>query len=527
MRTSSRVLLNTATSWAARVVTGAVSVLLVPFLLTMLGREGYGLIALIGVIVSVAGVADLGVRAAMSRQLAEQVARGDRQRFNELISSGAFFYVGVGLACAAACAILAPMLNDVFRVPEGLRAEGLFLIRWYGAAAILLSFVLPIYEAVLTSNQRFDLSNNIATVMGLVRAGCVFVVLYLTNSGLYGWVAAMMIPTVLHPLVSRHYARRVWPDLRIRYECVRREAFGSLFSLGGRLLLLRLTGLLSVHADPLVLTTILGPAAVALYRPATALSTMFHPLVESLADQLHPLATSLHTADRVADLQAVLLRGTRYTMLMAVPVCVILGVFAHPITTVWLADTLGRDCAVTGTVLLCWALIDLFNYAAGSQWPVLLGMNRLGFVIWTQLPSGILNVVASVLLVKYTALGVVGVALPTLVIGALRRPVLAVYTATVVGVPPLEYLRASYARPLIVLLILTAAAGAMRLAFALDSLPALAAASCGVGLIWAVLCWFVGFNAQDRLSLVSLWQRTLGAATRRMRPSEGDEGFSA
>jgi len=520
MQTSSRILLNTATNWAARLTTAVVSLLLVPFLLQILGKQAYGLIALVGVIVSMTAIADLGLRGAMSRQLAEQVARKDTQRFNELFSSGVLYFAMVGTIGAAACFMLTPLLARAFNVSDDLFPDAVFLIRWFGSASILFSFLLPACNAVLVANNRFDVPNNIGTVIGLAQGLTIFGVLATTGAGLRGWAAVMLTSMALQVLLSWRFARKIWPDLRLRWSYVRRDAFASLFSLGGKLFLLQLTGLLAVHADPIILTRILGPASVALYRPAAILSTSFQGFVNALSEQLHPLATAYHTTERLKELQSILLRGTRYTLLMGIPVCVLLGIFAEPITRVWLSRSLGDEYRITAMVLGGWALIDLATYAAGSQWPVLLGMNRLNFVIWTQLPSAVVNIVVSVILVRYTTLGVVGVVVPTVVIGLLRRPVMVVYTAMVVGLRPREYFVQSYLRPLLVLLVLAAAAGCIMAVAPPRTLMGLLTASALIGALWVACCWLLGFDEQDRRSFRELLVRVRTAAVRGARSRE-------
>ncbi|MBA7714540.1 hypothetical protein ES703_123566 [subsurface metagenome] len=450
----------------------------------------------------------------MGRHLAEQVATENTQRFNELVSTGLLGNLAIGSSLASMCFIFAPFLTQPFKVPEVLEAQAVFLIRWYGSISILFSFILPIYTATITSNNRFDLQNYITTSLGVLRGVLIFAILGLTGTGLYGWAGVMLVSRAILILVTRHFARGVWPELKVSFKYVRRDAFGVLLSLGGILFLLQLTSLLSQHADPIILTTILGPAAVALYKPGLILVVAAQPLVKALVDQLHPLATGYHTTGHSRELQSILIRGTRYTLLMAIPVCVVLGVFAHPITKIWLFSSLGNDYRITAWVLSGWALIAFFNYASGAQWPVLLGMRRLKFVVWTQLPLAVVNIIVSIFLVRYTSLGVVGVVVATVIIGMIRRPVLVVYTALVVGLRPREYFMQSYFRPLLVLLIHTAIAMVIRFGIHIDRLMVLAMCVVFVGICWLGLCWWVGFDKNDRQSIRALLARIFNTLVR-------------
>jgi len=500
VQVSQRIAWNAVTNWVAMVVHAAVGLVLVPFLLGRLGTEGYGLAAIAGVVLSFTAMADLGLRAALSRHLAEQVALNNTRRFNELASTALVLYLTIGTALATACVLAAEPLARALRVSDALLPDAVFLVRWYSSVSILLSFLSPLFAAVVISNNRFDLRNYIMTGTGLLRGAFLFAVLGLTDTGLYGWAVVGIAATALQVGLLVIAARRLWPTMEMRLRHVRWDAAKVLASLGGSLFVLQWTNTLSVQSDPIVLTAFLGPSAVALYAPALAVAGSVRPVVQTLTQQLHPLATGLHATGQRERLQAILLRGTRYTLLMGVCACVLLGVFAGPIIQVWLGRRLGPEYLVTVQVLVAWVIVDLFNYAAGSQWPVLVGMRRLRFLLWMELSLGILNLLSSIVLVGYTSLGVVGVVIPTVVIGILRRPIVAVYVARVCGLTAGRYFLESYLRPIAVLTMLTAAAFGLRWAIGPASWISLGACAAALGVAWAGLAWGFGLTSADRAS---------------------------
>jgi O-antigen/teichoic acid export membrane protein len=286
----------------------------------------------------------------------------------------------------------------------------------------------------------------------------------------------------------------------------RRDAVIELCSLGSYLSVLQLAQALGIYADPFILTAILGPSAVALYRAGTALPSRIQPFVR-VADQLHPFATAYHVSAQRTRLQETLVRGTRYTLLLGILPCVVLGVFAEPIARFWLARSLGPDYRLAARVLACWSVVELLVYTAGAQWPVLVAMKKLGFVVRLSLPLAVLNLAASACLVAWTPLGVVGAVVATIVIGVISRPIMIVYTARACGLSPMAYVRGAYLGPLVVLMALGAwATTLLRLGVA-DTLPGLAAAILGTGVAWLALTWCLGCTREDRRSFRDLGRR--------------------
>jgi O-antigen/teichoic acid export membrane protein len=513
VHTTSRIIINVLTNWVSVGIQALIGLLLVPFLLRHLGKEAYGLTTLVGVIIGFTVLADLGLRLALGRQLTEQVAKKDFKRYNELACTGLLLFVSIGLICVSVCVMLAPMLVNFFKLSPALRSEAIFLIRWYGSASILLSFTAPVFGAIITSMNRFDLVNIRQIGFSILTGIAYFLVLGLTGTGIFGWAVVSLVSSVCSCLILLVMARRVFPPLDLRLRHFRPEAVGSLFSIGGYMYALQLTNVLSVQANPLIITSFFGPSGVALFTPGGSLPTQVRPLVTALVDQLHPVTTAYYVTGHLKELQDLLIRGTKYTVLISIPVCVVLAVFAIPFMRLWLEPSLGSDYRIPAFVMMCWAVADLFNYASGTQWPVLLGTKRLKFWVWTQIPAGILNIALAFFLVAYTRLGIVGVMVATVLICILRRPILIVHTAHVCGMSAWRYFTEAYGRPLGVLLLVGLAATVIHFTFRPTTWFQLLGCVGGVGILWIPLSWWGGFDREDRQTTM----RILGKALNKFR----------
>ena len=518
VRTSSRIAFNQVVGWAASLTQVVVGLLMVPFLIGSLGQEGFGLISLLAVLVSMSALADFGLRTALERHLAEQVANGRHQRFKELLSSALILMAGAGLLAGLGVVVLAPWLAEWFGLSPAVARDGVALIRCYGGLAIPLSFVIPVYAAVLTAHGRFDLLSGLYGLTTVVQALALVIVLGLTTLGLYGWLVVSLGDHLLRLLLLRHVGLRQAPNARTSARLFKRDAVGELFSLGWSVSAPQLAKALGAHANSFVLATVLGPAAVAVYRAGTVLPSRIQPLM-SLADQLHPFATAYHASGQATRLRETLIRGTRYTLLLGILPCVVLGVFAEPIARFWLARSLGPDYRVAAQVMAGWSVVELIAYSGGAQWPVLLAMKRLRFLVWASLPMAVLNVAVSICLVVWTSLGVNGVVVATIVIGMIWRPILIVYTARACGLDPMAYVRQAYLGPVGVVAALGSWAWLLLGLGVADSLPGLVAVVLATGLVWLALVWYVGSTQEDRDSFRQLAKRLTATIGSRSSPA--------
>jgi len=504
VRVSTRIAVNQITRWGATLFRGLIALAMVPFLIRALGKDGYGVIVLLIAVVAICVMADLGLRTALGRHLAEELARGEQRRFNGLFSAAVYVALAAGLSVGLMWGLLAPSFIPLFNVPSLVAAEAQSVIRWYGAIAIPLSFLLPVYAAVIFASGRSDAVDGVTAGTAVLQAIGLVIVLGLSGGGLSGWALVTAGELLLRLLILRYVGQRLVPFALTKLSLVRRDVIRSLFSASAYPFMLQLMYAATIYSDPLVLATILGPSAVAIYRAGTALPMRIQPLF-SIADQLQPFAVAYYATERASKLQDLLIRGTRYTALLGVLPCAVLGIFSEPITRFWLSGALGSDYRSAGHVLAGWVIVELLTTTAGgAQWPVFLAVNKLRFLTWSQIPFVVLNLAVSIILVASTSVGLLGVVIGTIVAALIRRPMLIIYAARACGLSTRTYVMEAYTRPAIVLVVLAAVASSwLQLGFA-ESVPGLVAGAAVTAFAWLLAVWCLGLTATDRRDVRSM-----------------------
>jgi Na+-driven multidrug efflux pump len=191
--------------------------------------------------------------------------------------------------------------------------------------------------------------------------------------------------------------------------------------------------------------------------------------------------------------------------------CALVISLADPLCEVWLGRALGGQHAICATLLKIQALTNLGAFAAGTQWPVLLGMKRTAFASYGRLALAVLNIASSWVLVRYTELGVVGVIIPTMVIELAWRPLLAHHVCRVLGIRVADYFRASYWRPLLSGSLVALAGFSLTLAVRLNTIERLAIAAFFLTVVGAVSAWSIGLSQPERRSSISSLRPLAGA----------------
>src|SRR5207302_11035580 len=96
-----RAKLAISTSLVSRIVTTAVSFVVLPISVRYLGNEGYGLMTTITAVVGWLQFTNMGIGLGLQHALIDEVAKGNKQAQKELISTTFFSLFGIGLVLFA------------------------------------------------------------------------------------------------------------------------------------------------------------------------------------------------------------------------------------------------------------------------------------------------------------------------------------------------------------------------------------------------------------------------------------------
>jgi O-antigen/teichoic acid export membrane protein len=453
--TKRQIITNTLTGWLAVGCRLVIALVMVPFLLKVLGKDGYGLVGLMGVITSFSLVADLGLRQALGRELSEKVAKGDSAGFRTLSATALALYLVIAATLIVVGWVLAPWFVTVFKVSDAYKHDAVWILRLYGSVSVLLSFITPIFTAGLQSFLRFDALNMSQTLTGIVSGALLFVCLSLIKANpLYVWAAVSLAMALVDLLIQWALYRKWCFEGQLSLLHVDFREIKSLFELGGYMYVLQLTNALEERSAPLVVSYFFGTVGVALYQSGARLSQMIGPVVLTLSTQVHPLTTRFHVLNQQDKQRRTLVLGTRYTLLFGLMFCAGIILFSEPFCRLWLSSALGNDYVTVVSVMKLWAVVSVIDYAGAMHWPTLLGMKKLRFVMLLMVPSSILSIAVSIYMVGFTGWGIPGVLAAAILTGLVRRPIVTWYVSKLTGLSLREYIRSAYVPPSILFVLL-------------------------------------------------------------------------
>ena len=499
-----RIAINTASRYVANAIGMLTSFILTPFLLSMIGPTLFGLKTLAGQALQFVGLASSAIGVSYNRYAATYYARKDYDAMNAVLSAGLLLSVISGGLFAVGTVIVTVYADTFFGLPPEIVgvARIVILITGLSTTFYILSGV---WKAPVFIRQRFYLMAGAEVFSTVGAAVAVWLAFKYHSPSIIVWVLLDCGFRVgAEGLLLIPLCRRALPQMKVTFRHVAagvrlREmiGFGSLTFIG------QLGFLLYYATDSIIISNLreLGPPRIAYYNIAQRWDPLLHMVIVSFTSALTPLLTADFAVGNKLRLMNTLCRGTRYSLLVALYPCVLLVVFAAPFLHNWV----GVDFAeVSGGVMQVIMAAFIVNVPSIMGYEFLIASGRLGKAVTALIVGGFVNIPLCVLLVKFAHLGLLGIALGSLIpltlVNGLYVPAL---VSRDVGLPIRRYLSQGYARACLAAVPLIAAAVALRWFWEARNLFVVLAQFAACGLVYAASVWTLGLDKDDRTKIAS------------------------
>jgi O-antigen/teichoic acid export membrane protein len=398
---------NVSTRYMSIAAEMIIGLIMLPFNLSHLGAAQYGLWVLLGSVTIHLSILELGYGGAIVKFMAQYRARRDPRALNEIASTTFFIFAGMGLLAYGVAAVLAFNLEHVFRVTPEQAEIGKWILLIIGVQ-VALNFPFSVYGGLCAGFQRIDINNMVAVVVA-IAAAIANVAVVLAGYGLVALVAATTAVRLLGYYVYRLNALRIYPDLRIHPSLFRMDRLKEVTGFSIYASIIDWANKLNYELDEVVIGIFFGSAYVGVWAVAERIISGTQRLTNQLNGVLFPVIVDSDASDQQEKLQRILLQGTLLSLVMVVPIAVALVLLADRVVLAWVGPEMRGSVPVIR--ILAFAVAIRVGNATATT--LLKGAGEHRMLAWTNLGTGVVNVLLSIALIK--PYGLVGVAVGTLI----------------------------------------------------------------------------------------------------------------
>ncbi len=314
---------NVLSSWAGQCIFIIAGFVMPRMIDKRLGQDLLGVWDFSWSLVSYFSLVQVGVIGSISRYVAMHQAKNDGVGVNRSISS----VTCILAVMAGAIAVLA--LAAFFSLARFRGASlGVYLqdARWGGlilGLEMALQTMSSIYAGVLTGSHRWGIHNTINaasyffTVAGMITA-------LLLGRGLRVMALLHFLGEAGAAAARYLFAYRVCPGLRVQLSLADRKTIRELLRYSSKSWVSSIGDLILNQTTSVLIFACLGPASLAVYSRARSLVRYVRDLVMKMAGVLVASVSSLHAAGEKQQIQDLVIKATRYTAYLTLPMTIVL-----------------------------------------------------------------------------------------------------------------------------------------------------------------------------------------------------------
>lgn len=400
--------LNAVTSLAARVSGMIVGIVLTPFVLHGIGRELYGISAAAGSVLEYLWLLRGGLGTGMRRYVTIHYHAGDRELARRYYAAGFWWASLLRLAVVGIGIGVARLLCEFMKVEPTMLTDavgGLILIFLSaGAMDVGAIFEVPIYVTGHTSRISV-----VRIVGAFLRVGFVVpaFLLFVPSLRVYAGAAllAEIASTVLIALVAAR--GKVVPAILPRPEFGSREVRNALFAFSGLGVLSQVASILYLATDNLLIGGIYGPGRVTEYSLGTRWAPMIQGFLWAGVSALTPLLTQMEARGDLQRTRDVVLRASRITTAIAVPMCLVPCVLGD----VFLARWVGAEYAHCVQYMMAMLIPLLIGMPLEPTWMAMMARGQIGRIAVGDVAAALTKPAIGLVLALPLGMGPMGFAL--------------------------------------------------------------------------------------------------------------------
>jgi len=371
-------------------VTVLVTLLLVPVMLLHLGPTAFGAWAIVRVFVNYASLADFGLSSTVTKFVAELHAKKDEQGIVRVIYSAFLIYFMIAALLLAILYLVQYFLLTTFFSTSGTLLEDIRFILFGSMIIFSGNLIFSIFSSAIAGIQRMDTTNVVLSVFWIVN-GILMYLAIVSGLGLRGLVYANAAATALSILLNAFFFFKFFrhlPFFSVRAGFV--DLKESLRYSKDIFVIAAANGV-HLHFDKLLLSSFLSLSMVSNYEVASGAIQLMRRVPILLLNPVLPASSELHAQQKSESVRRLYYFSLKYIMVLEVPVFVCVGVFAHPLITIWLGE--GKELIATTLQVLI--IPNFVNLMTGPAYFISLGVGKASYGMYSSIVGLVVNIALS------------------------------------------------------------------------------------------------------------------------------------
>lgn len=387
---SHRALTNTAWNVTSYIWPVLFAIVITPIVVKSMGIRDYGLYTFFNTVISLLGLLDFGISAAVSKYLAEYYAQKDSEKIRKMLGTALVIYATISLVGLVIFVVSSfiPFFSHTFAEFSKYQTGIIFA----GLTFTLMS-LSSMYTITFSALQRFDISSKLGIILLSIQQVSILILILMGYSINAIFIVQFIIGFISF-FVQKHFAEKILPELPTRFLFDKKEAIRC-YKFGLVTFVNNIATVSLTYLDRLIMPFFLGPSNLTYYSLPGNISSRIPGISNSLSGILFPMTSSLHGLGDVEKIKILYVRSFRLITVIAAAITVTTITYAYQILQYWITLEFAEKATVVLIILAC------TNFALALIGPLsnfLLGLGKLKFLTTLSISMAIINTILLVIL---------------------------------------------------------------------------------------------------------------------------------
>ncbi|MFH1616611.1 MAG: polysaccharide biosynthesis C-terminal domain-containing protein [Planctomycetota bacterium] len=390
-----------------RAVAICTNLIILPYLMTKVSKDLYGISVIVLTFSGWAGILDMGVGAAIMKYTSEFNASEKYDKLERIFNTSLSFYMAIGIIVGLLLLVLSFVYDRIFNICPEYITQGRHLIY---ICAILSLFRWPLipFRNAICGLHRFDIVNKVEILSNITHLVLVYAVFLFTNSFvLYVLISQSLL--VLYQLSYIFILRSKSNNIKITLFYFDKDTFLFIAKFSSYIFIGMLCGIFIFQTDNIIIGICVSATAVTVYYAASRIQEVVCSINGLLGMPFIAAFSELQGREEYEKQNKYLFKYTKLETAVFIPIVLITFVYSKQFIMNWLGEDFLLAVPTLRILLLWW----FFNGTLLILQTLITGKGQTDVFLYPNVINAVANLVLSIILVRY--LGIIGVAIGTTV----------------------------------------------------------------------------------------------------------------
>jgi len=244
--------------------------------------------------------------------------------------------------------------------------------------------------------------------------------------------------------------------------------------------------------DNIVIGIFLTPQAITIYSIGFMLTEYIFTIVGKMCNTLTPVFSEQEARGETKQLHSLLMNASRFSTLIGIPLGLAAFVVGDSFITLWMGENYNGAYLIMVLLLVS----RMAGFPNAPMYSMLFGIGKHYIVLYTKLVEAFLNIILSIVLIKYY--GIVGVAVGTVIPMLITNIAFPIIVARKIGFSFVEWVKNSVIFPGFACLIFYLVIKIIDNSYAIVAWGDFILLATFIGISYIVIMWFLALKQAER-----------------------------